>query len=100
MIGAGIVGRGRQNRRCCHGQRQQLRVTEREHGQHLLAAANLAADRDRLVRLRRQLRQKSIDHGLADSWSFSRKLERAYRDMLNRLDAELRAGNGSTPRSI
>ncbi|MBM3646942.1 MAG: glycosyltransferase [Alphaproteobacteria bacterium] len=61
--------------------------------QYVRIASDLASDGDRLKRLRRLLRQRSVDCGLGDSWSFSRKLERSYRDMLDRLDGERGTGD-------
>jgi len=49
---------------------------------YLNIAANLAADRGRLISLRGQLRSLSVRHGLADSTDFARHLEWAYSDML------------------
>jgi len=48
-------------------------------------AARLAADLPRLRALRRDLRQMSVENGLADSSRFARNLETAYVDMLRQV---------------
>ncbi|MEI6204301.1 MAG: hypothetical protein WCP68_20330, partial [Enhydrobacter sp.] len=58
--------------------------------QYIEIAASLAGDLPRRRKLRRSLRQMSVDHGLADSSRFARNLEDAYLEMLSR------AGKGCT----
>jgi predicted O-linked N-acetylglucosamine transferase (SPINDLY family) len=53
--------------------------------QYIELAARLAADLPRRQKLRGALRRMSLDHGLGDSSAFARKLENAYREMLDRL---------------
>jgi hypothetical protein len=48
-------------------------------------AAKLAADLPRLRTLRRDLRQMSVENGLADSQRFARDLENAYVEMLGQV---------------
>ncbi|MBI3839169.1 MAG: tetratricopeptide repeat protein [Planctomycetia bacterium] len=49
--------------------------------QYVDAAAELAANIDRLADLRRELRPSMADSALLDSWGFTRHLERVYRQM-------------------
>jgi hypothetical protein len=53
--------------------------------EYVEVAARLAADSQRLVHLRHNLRAMSFDHGLGDSRRFARKLEDAFIHMLNEL---------------
>lgn len=53
--------------------------------QYVAIATDLAADLPRRKKLRPALRQMSIDHGLGESTAFARKLENAYREMLDRV---------------
>ena len=50
--------------------------------QYIETAARLAADTDRLIHLRHNLRQISYDHGSGNPDAFARDLEDAYDDML------------------
>ena len=52
-------------------------------------AAELANDSDRLVYLRRKLRQMSVEFGLGNSALFARRLEDAYVVMLGRQQASI-----------
>jgi len=53
--------------------------------QYVAIAKRLAGDRARLVKLRHELRDMSIEYGLGDSAGFARRLEDAYVDMLSRV---------------
>jgi predicted O-linked N-acetylglucosamine transferase (SPINDLY family) len=53
--------------------------------EYVEVAARLAADSQRLVHLRHNLRAMSLDHGLGDSRRFARKLEDAFIHMLDEL---------------
>ncbi len=55
--------------------------------QYIEVAARLAADSDRLVHLRRNLRKMSLEYGLGDSKRFAHKLEDAFTQMLDKLKA-------------
>ena len=56
--------------------------------EYIEIAARLAGDLPRLRHLRQDLRRMSIDHGLGDSTLFARRLENAYREMLERHDPD------------
>lgn len=55
--------------------------------EYVEVAARLAADSNRLVHLRRNLRRMSFEYGLGDSKQFARRLEEAFVTMLDRLPA-------------
>lgn len=57
--------------------------------QYVRIAAELGASPDRLSHYRRNLRQMTRDHGLSDPQRFARKLEKAYAEMMRKLDAAL-----------
>jgi protein O-GlcNAc transferase len=65
--------------------------------EYIEIAAGLAADLPRLRLLRQNLRQMSIENGLADSQRFARDLEDAYLEMLSR--AAISAAKHASPRS-
>lgn len=56
--------------------------------QYVAIAARLAADLPARRKLRRALRQMSIDHGLGDSAAFAQDLENAYVEMLGRVERD------------
>lgn len=57
---------------------------------YIRIAADLAASPEKLAAYRRNLREMMVTHGFSDSERFVRRLEVAYRDMLNRLPNDRR----------
>ncbi|SJZ42322.1 Glycosyl transferase family 2 [Enhydrobacter aerosaccus] len=55
--------------------------------EYIEVAAKLAADSDKLVQLRRNLRRMSLEFGLGDSKLFARRLEEAFTTMLDKCGA-------------
>jgi protein O-GlcNAc transferase len=59
-------------------------------------AVRLACDSDRLVDLRRRLRQMHQKHGLGDSVQLARRLDAAYSDMVCRAPGNSAVDEGAT----